>query len=116
MIAVGRLGQWLRAGPVLTVAAAVVGLLALVRTVGGPFWSQVGVESAGVPSSALELWVLAVFFGTIAVGELNRITLPGARESAPMSLAAAFALAMTSGVGTERPMRFDAFVAIAVTG
>ena len=100
----------------LAAAGVLVALGALVRVLADPFWGADRAGQAGPPLDLdLELAVLLAFVVTIAIGELNRITLPGARESAPMSLAAAFALAMTSQVGSASPMRFDAYVAIAAT-
>lgn len=61
-------------------------------------------------------WLILVWFALfIVVGELNRIELPGARESAPMSLAVAFALAMTFRVWENHPVTFEADVVIAAT-
>ena len=61
-------------------------------------------------------WVtLAVFAVFIAVGEVNRIVLPGGRETAPMSLAAGYALAMTWEVGVGHRVGFGAGVVVAVT-
>ena len=48
--------------------------------------------------TSFDWWILLVFATVIAIGEINRIALPGAREQAPMALAAAFGLAMTSEV------------------
>jgi hypothetical protein len=59
-------------------------------------------------------WVLLAFTAVIAVGEMYRIVLPGARETAPMSLAAGFALAMTSDVGGQ-PVMVGAAMVMAVT-
>ncbi len=59
-------------------------------------------------------WVLLAYAVVIALGEMNRIVLPGARETAPMSLAAGFALAMTSDVG-GRPVMVGATLVMAVT-
>ncbi len=64
---------------------------------------------------AEDWWVLLAFAAAIAVGEVNRIVLPGARETAPMSLAAGFALAMTSEVGSGHVVAFGAWTVIAVT-
>ena len=69
----------------------------------------------GETLSAADVGVLAAFAVIIAIGELNRIILPRAREGAPMSLAAAFALAMTSQVGTGNVLGFGADVVISVT-
>jgi hypothetical protein len=59
-------------------------------------------------------WVLLAYTAVIAFGEMNRIVLPGARETAPMSLAAGFALAMTSDVGGQ-PFMVGAAMVMAVT-
>jgi len=103
----GRLRRLLRrmnVGLVLGLMAAVIALLAMVRAVDSPLVRH-----------GADLWILACFAVVITVGELNRIELPGARESAPMSLAAAFALAMTSEVGIGDNVTFDADVVISVT-
>ncbi|WP_170185535.1 HD-GYP domain-containing protein [Lapillicoccus jejuensis] len=52
-------------------------------------------------TTSTERWVLVTFLLTIVLGEVNRIRLPGARESAPMSVAGTFGLAMTTMVGLE---------------
>ena len=73
------------------------------------------IMSLGAPRLPADDWgVLLAFVAVIAVGEMNRIVLPGARETAPMSLAAGFALAMTSDVG-GRPVAFGAVMVMAVT-
>ncbi len=108
-----RLGAALRRrlGPAITVGAALLGIFCLVLTIGA---------SAGwwTGSSSVEGWdqvvVLLVFMVTIAVGEFNLITLPGSRESAPMSVAAAYALAMTAQVDNQS-VHFDAATTIATT-
>lgn len=103
----GRLRGLLRrvkVGPVLGLMASAIALLAMVRAVD----SQSIRQGTG-------LWIVVSFAVVITVGELNRIALPGARESAPMSLAAAFALAMTSEVGIGDIVTFDADVVISVT-
>jgi hypothetical protein len=86
--------------PVLSVAVAVGAVAAAV---------------AGAPLPLTDWWILAVFAAFIAVGEVNRIVLPGGRETAPMSLAAGYALAMTYEVGDEHQVAFGAGVVIAAT-
>lgn len=66
-------------------------------------------------STGTEAWVVVVFGLTIVTGELNRITLPGARESAPMSVAGGFGLAMTTMIGEER-VTFGPAVCLVATG
>src|SRR3954466_14601979 len=75
------------------------------------------VAAAGVsaPISLTDWWILAVFAVFIAVGEVNRIVLPGGRETAPMSLAAGYALAMTYEVGDQYKVAFGAGVVVAAT-
>jgi hypothetical protein len=63
----------------------------------------------------VDWWTLAVFAVFIAVGEVNRIILPGGRETAPMSLAAGYALAMTYEVGEGHEVGFGAGVVVAAT-
>ena len=78
----------------------------------------VGAVAAAVASRPLPLtdwWILTVFAVFIAVGEVNRIVLPGGRETAPMSLAAGYALAMTYEVGDEHQVAFGAGVVVAAT-
>lgn len=92
--------------------ATALGLLCLARTVAATVgWT--GGSGTGI-RGAREVLVLGVFLVTIAVGELNRITLPGSRESAPMSVAAAYALAMTAEVDSQA-VHFDASTTIATT-
>ena len=68
------------------------------------------------PQMPLQDWgILMVFAVVIAVGEVNRIVLPGGRETAPMSLAAGYALAMTWEVGEAHRVEFTAGVVVAVT-
>ncbi len=68
------------------------------------------------PQVSLQDWgILLVFAVVIAVGEVNRIVLPGGRETAPMSLAAGYALAMTWEVGETHRVEFTAGVVVAVT-
>lgn len=105
-----RLPRWpLSLARTLTVLA---GLMVAVAT-----W-RVGVavvmpEQTALASST-ERWVVLVFFLTIFVGELNRISLPGTRQSAPMSVAGAYALAMSSSVQGER-LAFGSAVCIVAT-
>ena len=91
-------------GMVLTLIAVAVALAALIQAFNSP-----------LVSDRSDLWIVVSFAVVIAVGEFNRIDLPGERESAPMSLAAAFALAMTSEVGIGHTVRFGADVVISVT-
>jgi hypothetical protein len=77
-----------------------------------------GAIAAAVASPRLPLvdWgILAVFAVVIAIGEVNRIVLPGSRETAPMSLAAGYALAMTWEVGVDHRVSFGAGVVVATT-
>jgi len=101
-----------RLGLIVTGGAGLLGLTCVARTVastaGWPGGSVSGVRGWN------ETVVLLVFFVTIAVGELNRITLPGSRESAPMSVAAAYALAMTAQVDSKT-VHLDASTTIATT-
>lgn len=69
---------------------------------------------AGAAPTGIEWGVAVIFAVFIALGELNRITLPGGRETAPMSLAAGFGLAMTVEVSTQ-PVDFGAAFVIATT-
>ncbi len=101
-----------RLGLLVTVAAGLIAAASGVRTVG------VAVGWITAPGSevanGMEWAVLSVFLVTVSLGELNRITLPGLRDSAPMSVAASLALAMTFAVlGT--PVAFDATATICVT-
>lgn len=109
-----HVGQRLKVGPLLLSLGALVALVALVHVLMNPFWAA-GPSAVPRSSVGFEIWILLVFVVTIAGGELNRVTLPGARESAPMSLAAAFALAMTSDVEPGQTLRCDAWVAITAT-
>ncbi len=99
-----RLLRRVNVGLVLGLMAIVIALFAVVRAVDSPLVRH-----------GADLWIVASFAVVITVGELNRIQLPGARESAPMSLAAAFAFAMTSEVGIGYNVTFDADVVISVT-
>jgi len=99
-----RLLRRVNVGLVLGLMALVIALFAVVRAVDSPLVRH-----------GADLWIVASFAVVITVGELNRIQLPGARESAPMSLAAAFAFAMTSEVGIGYNVTFDADVVISVT-
>jgi hypothetical protein len=77
-----------------------------------------GAVAAAIASPRLPLqdWgILAVFAVVIAIGEVNRIVLPGGRETAPMSLAAGYALAMTWDVGEDYRVSFGAGVVVATT-
>ncbi len=102
-----------RLSGVFTWAAVLLGAGSVVR---------LGVEvlpggSAREGTLSTELLVALVFLVTIVVGELNRITLPGSWESAPMSVAAALALAMTSDVsGQVVELDFSAVVATTAAG
>jgi len=91
-------------GLVLSLMAAGVAAVAMASAVDSPLVRQ-----------GSDVWVVVAFAVVIAVGERNRIELPGARESAPMSLAAAFALAMTSEVGIGHGVSFTADVVVSVT-
>lgn len=99
-----------RFSTVLTVVALVVAVVSVSRSFVTTPW-QAGPGYSGTTM----LLVLGAFALTIAVGELNRITLPGSRESAPMSIAAAYALAMTTTVATEGPLTFGADTVLATT-
>ncbi len=94
----------LNVGVILTLGAVAIAVTGLVRALDSPLMRD-----------AADLWILVAFAVVIALGELNRIELPGARESAPMSLAAAFALAMTSEVGAGNLVTFGADVVVSVT-
>lgn len=75
------------------------------------------VAAVSSPSLGDDDWLLFLWFAiAIAVGEVNRIVLPGARETAPMSLAAGFGFALTSEVGAGNTVGFGASTVIAVTG
>ncbi len=77
-----------------------------------------GAVAAAVTNPRLQpddWWVLVVFAVVIAGGEVNRIVLPGGRETAPMSLAAGYALAMTWDVGPEHKVTFGAGIVVATT-
>ena len=91
-------------GVILTLSAATIAVIGLGRALSSPLLRD-----------ASDLWVLVAFAVVIAVGELNRIELPSARESAPMSLAAAYALAMSWEVGTGNIVGFGADVVVSVT-
>ncbi len=97
-------GAWRRTNLPLTAIAAVIAVGALIRSMDSP-----------IVRNGTDLWIVAAFAAVIALGELNRLALPGARESAPMSLAAAFALAMTSEVGAGNIVGFDADNVISAT-
>ena len=85
-----RLHRWL---PVVSIAVAAGAVAAAIAS----------------PRLPLQDWgILAVFAVVIAVGEVNRIVLPGGRETAPMSLAAGYALAMTWDVGEDYRVSFGA--------
>lgn len=84
------------AGVALRLLALAVAVAALVRAL------RMGQVDGG------DALILAAFGVVIAIGELNRIVLPGSREGAPMSLAAAYGLAMTSEVGVGRMVGFGA--------
>jgi len=75
--------------------------------------------SSATGSSALreraDLAVIAAFAVAIAGGEYFRLVLAGTRESAPMSMAAAFAFAMTSEVTAGARVSYGAQVVTAVT-
>src|SRR4051812_28605676 len=86
--------------PVLSIAVAVGAVAAAV---------------ANLPLAIQDWWILVAFAAVIAVGEVNRIVLPGGRETAPMSLAAGYALAMTWEVGETHRVEFTAGVVVAVT-
>lgn len=91
------------ADTLLPAVSIVVALTSLVAYATGPH----------LPS---EDWYIPVAFAVaIAIGEVNRIDLPGSRETAPMSLAAGFALAMTSEVGVGHTLMFGASTVISVT-
>ncbi|MEO8827936.1 HD domain-containing phosphohydrolase [Lapillicoccus sp.] len=92
----------LAVGPLLTVASVVIVVAA------------VGSVARGPGLSVEDRWILLAFAVVIAVGELNRIVLPGARETAPMSLAAGFGLAMTSEVG-DHQLAVGAGLVVSVT-
>ena len=49
----------------------------------------IGAAVASPRLPGMDWFILAVFAVVIAVGEVNRIVLPGGRETAPMSLAEA---------------------------
>src|SRR3954454_13422012 len=70
-----------------------LGVLGLVLTI-----SSLLVVISKIPHGTANLqWgLLAAFFLAIAGGEYLRVEMPGSRETAPMSVAAALALAMTS--------------------
>ena len=71
-----------------------LGLLGLVLTLS----SLIVVLSHIADGSAALPWgLLAAFFLAIAGGEYLRVEMPGSRETAPISVAAALALAMTPG-------------------
>jgi hypothetical protein len=99
-----RLLRRVNVGLVLGLMALVIALFAVIRAVDSPLVRH-----------GTDLWIVASFAVIITLGELNRIQLAGARESAPMSLAAAFAFAMTSEVGVGYNVTFDADVVISVT-
>jgi hypothetical protein len=70
-----------------------LGLVGLVLTL----TSLIGVASHIADGTAGLQWgLLVAFFLAIAGGEYLRVEMPGSRETAPMSVAAALALAMTS--------------------
>jgi len=91
-------------GTVLTAAAVLIFVLAV--PIAGASWAEL---------EAVDLTTIAAFAVTIAAGEFFRVVLPGARESAPMSLAAAFAFAMTSEVGSGVRVGYGAAVVTVVT-
>src|SRR3954452_20414036 len=86
--------------PVLSIAVAVGAVAAAV---------------ANLPLAIQDWWILVAFAAVIAVGEVNRIVLPGGRETAPMSLAAGYALAMTWDVGPDHQVSFGAGIVVATT-
>jgi hypothetical protein len=75
----------------------------------------IGAAVASPRLPGMDWFILAVFAVVIAVGEVNRIVLPGGRETAPMSLAAGYALAMTYDVGVDYQVTFGAGVVVATT-
>jgi len=101
----GRLLHGVNVSSVVATLAAGIAVSAMVRAADSPLARQ-----------AADLWIVVCFAVFITLGEVNRIELPGARESAPMSLAAAFAMAMTSEVGIGHNVSFDANVVVSVTG
>lgn len=101
---IGAYLRRLNVGLILAVVAVALAALAMLQTIRSPLIHNIN-----------ELWAVGVFVVVIAVGEVNRIALPGSRESAPMSLAAAFALAMTSDVGFGNNVMFGAGGVISAT-
>jgi hypothetical protein len=102
MTAVRHVASWVRVGAVLT-------LLSIAVAAG-----SIAAALAGRPLGTETLLILGSFAAVIAVGEVFRIGLPGARETAPMSIAAGYALAMTLQVG-DAHLNVGADVVMATT-
>ena len=88
-----------------TITLAVVIILASV------WWSLDDVELVRNPDAA---GMLALFMLAIAIGEVARLTILGRRETAPLSMAAALALTMTSLVPSDDSLFVPSSVVVSV--
>jgi hypothetical protein len=91
--------------------AGVFGLLGLLASV------IVAIESGDVPSlhDSTTVWVVAAFGVTIVLGEWFHISAPGFRGAAPIAMAAAFGLALTTQLPGQVHVPYGAPFALAVT-
>ena len=92
--------------------AQVLGLLGLVLTL-----SSLIVVASHIAAGTAELrWgLLIAFFLAIAGGEHLRVEMPGSRETAPVSVAAALALAMTADAPKGSPAHLSVATVVTLT-
>ncbi|KRF48472.1 metal-dependent phosphohydrolase [Terrabacter sp. Soil811] len=91
--------------------AGFFGVLGLVASV------AVAIRSGDVPSAQdlTTIWFVAVFAVAIVVGEWFHVSAPGFREAAPISMGAAFGLALTTELPGRVQLPYGAPLVLAVT-